>query len=657
MRFPSPALVVLVGPSGAGKSTWAAGTVRGRRGRLERPAAGGGRRGARTTSPPSPTPSHCSTRSSAARLRRGLTAVVDTLGLDPTAGAAGVELAAAPRRAAPSRSPSTRPADVPRPQPRRGRGRCPGDVLAAPAAAAPDGAGAARPTRASPRCSAVRCRVAAAAGAGAVGGRCGRRPTRRPAAPLRAARRRVRLAGRRGAALRRRASGASRPRRRRRVRVALGDGPPAPDPAGRPGVGGPAGVAYDARLARRLHRRRGRRLVPASPTATSRCSARPSPRSTCCPAAAPCAASARPGSRRSTAPTACRSRRCASATTCSRTRSSCCRCCGGPARRRSRAVIDVPEAVCYPRPLQERVPIVVGGQGERRTLRLAAGTPTAATCSATPRRSGASSTSCTGTAPTAGRDPAAIEVTHLSTALVAATADDSRGSRRASARAASPPSRYAASVGAGTVAEHVRALRGAPTRACRRRSCGSPTSAAERSDRALRAGHRGVLSRTCLARSRHQNNEPPVVRDEVDEADDDGGRGEHDAHLRPAGHVPGQRADPGQEDRRSASPSRGRGGDEDEHADGPGRRCVGLSLVLNARSVGSAAHRCLAPGGTSPAEPRPCSSRRRDVPEVPGTSNFTGRRRGTSTCPWGLRCATPSRARHVDDITPRARGT
>ena len=32
----------------------------------------------------------------------------------------------------------------------------------------------------------------------------------------------------------------------------------------------------------------------------------------------------------------------------------------------------MPEAICYPRPLQEHIPILVGGSGERRTLRLVA---------------------------------------------------------------------------------------------------------------------------------------------------------------------------------------------------------------------------------------------------------------------------------------------
>ena len=42
-------------------------------------------------------------------------------------------------------------------------------------------------------------------------------------------------------------------------------------------------------------------------------------------------------------------------------------------RRGSRAAPSrCPRPICYPRPLQERIPIIVGGSGERRTLRLVA---------------------------------------------------------------------------------------------------------------------------------------------------------------------------------------------------------------------------------------------------------------------------------------------
>ena len=111
----------------------------------------------------------------------------------------------------------------------------------------------------------------------------------------------------------------------------------------------------------------------ASPTATSGTSRRSSPPWTCCPAAEPCAASGWAGSPRSTGRTGGRSRRSASATPCSRTRSRRCRCCGGRAASRSAGrVLDLPDTAAYPRPLQEHVPILLGGGGERRTLALAA---------------------------------------------------------------------------------------------------------------------------------------------------------------------------------------------------------------------------------------------------------------------------------------------
>jgi F420-dependent oxidoreductase-like protein len=73
----------------------------------------------------------------------------------------------------------------------------------------------------------------------------------------------------------------------------------------------------------------------------------------------------------------------------------------------------IPAATCYPRPLQERVPIMVGGSGERRTLRLVA--------------EHADACNLFGDAPTVahkvhvlhrhcadvGRDPADVRVTHL----------------------------------------------------------------------------------------------------------------------------------------------------------------------------------------------------------------------------------------------------
>jgi F420-dependent oxidoreductase-like protein len=80
--------------------------------------------------------------------------------------------------------------------------------------------------------------------------------------------------------------------------------------------------------------------------------------------------------------------------------------------------ITVPEAICYPRPLQERVPILVGGSGERRTLRLVARHADACNLFGDPdtvrRKLAVLREHCEAE----GRDVGAIEVSHLAPARV-----------------------------------------------------------------------------------------------------------------------------------------------------------------------------------------------------------------------------------------------
>jgi F420-dependent oxidoreductase-like protein len=118
-------------------------------------------------------------------------------------------------------------------------------------------------------------------------------------------------------------------------------------------------------------------------------------------------------------------------------------------------VLNVPEAMCYPRPLQEHVPVLVGGSGERRTLGLVARY--------------ADACNLFGEAPTVrhkvavlqrhcqevDRDPATVEVTQLSTVLVGAdrahveaTVERLRPKRMSAER-------FAQRVNAGTVEQHV----------------------------------------------------------------------------------------------------------------------------------------------------------------------------------------------------------
>jgi F420-dependent oxidoreductase-like protein len=118
-------------------------------------------------------------------------------------------------------------------------------------------------------------------------------------------------------------------------------------------------------------------------------------------------------------------------------------------------VLSLPDTTCYPRPLSGRVPVIVGGGGERRTLRLAARYADAANVfgdlETVRRKAAVLRAHCV----EAGRDPAEVALTHLSTALVGgddgqlADLVDRLRPRRV------PPERFAASVNAGTVGDHV----------------------------------------------------------------------------------------------------------------------------------------------------------------------------------------------------------
>jgi F420-dependent oxidoreductase-like protein len=118
-------------------------------------------------------------------------------------------------------------------------------------------------------------------------------------------------------------------------------------------------------------------------------------------------------------------------------------------------VLEVAETLCYPRPIQEHVPILVGGSGEKDTLRVAAryadacnlfgDAPTVA------RKRSALEQHCT----RIGRDPEQVRVTHLSTAVVA----DSRREVGAAVGRIRPdggaPEHAAAALGAGTVDDQI----------------------------------------------------------------------------------------------------------------------------------------------------------------------------------------------------------
>jgi F420-dependent oxidoreductase-like protein len=89
--------------------------------------------------------------------------------------------------------------------------------------------------------------------------------------------------------------------------------------------------------------------------------------------------------------------------------------------------VCVPEAVCYPRPLQERIPILVGGSGERRTLRLVARHADACNVFGDPATVSRKVAVLREHCAAEGRDPAGVAVTHFAPARIVAAAESRAG--------------------------------------------------------------------------------------------------------------------------------------------------------------------------------------------------------------------------------------
>lgn len=122
------------------------------------------------------------------------------------------------------------------------------------------------------------------------------------------------------------------------------------------------------------------------------------------------------------------------------------------------AVLHVPDTTCYPRPLQQHIPIMVGGSGERRTLRLVAKYADACNLFGDPDTVAHKVSVLHQHCRDVGRDQSEISVSHLSTVLVG----DDPTHVSALVESTRPPrvsaERHARSVNAGTVEQHARRI-------------------------------------------------------------------------------------------------------------------------------------------------------------------------------------------------------
>ena len=118
------------------------------------------------------------------------------------------------------------------------------------------------------------------------------------------------------------------------------------------------------------------------------------------------------------------------------------------------SVLSLPETIGYPRPLQDRIPILLGGGGERRTLRLAAQHADAVNLmgpvDVVARKVEVLRRHCA----EVGRDPASIRVTVLAPSLLARDRAELRALVERLRPGQQDADAYAATVNAATIEDH-----------------------------------------------------------------------------------------------------------------------------------------------------------------------------------------------------------
>ena len=116
--------------------------------------------------------------------------------------------------------------------------------------------------------------------------------------------------------------------------------------------------------------------------------------------------------------------------------------------------ITIAEALCYPRPIQQHVPVIVGGSGERRTLRLVARYADGCNLFGEPDVVARKVAVLTRHCAEFGRDISAVDVSHLSTVLIGRDRDEVATKIERLRPKRMGAERFARDVNAGTVADH-----------------------------------------------------------------------------------------------------------------------------------------------------------------------------------------------------------